>query len=71
MSQLLMLWKSRAAAERRLGGSSHSLSNEPQPLPAAHFSAPAESWVPTEAKLPLSLFHQLHNASNPGMGGDG
>lgn len=75
MNQLFVLWESRANAERRLGGASHSLNNESQPLPAAHFlpqfSAPAENWVLSETKLPLNLFHQLHNASNPGSGGDG
>lgn len=47
----------------------HSLSLLPTFLP--QFPAPAENWVPSEAKLPLNLFHQLHNASNPGSGGDG
>lgn len=62
MSWLFMLWENRANAERRLGGTSHSLNNESQLLPASHFfpqfPAPAENWVPSEAKLPLGLFHQ-------------
>lgn len=43
MSQLFVLWESRANAERRLGGASRSLNNESQPLPAAHFFAPIPS----------------------------
>lgn len=34
----------------------HSLSLPPTFFP--QFPAPAENWVPSEAKLPLGLFHQ-------------
>lgn len=43
MSWLFMLWENRANAERRLGGASHSLNNESQPLPASHFFSPIPS----------------------------